>query len=396
MVRTAVYWDPAMMRYTLGGAHPMNPLRWELAWQLSSQLGVLDGVSLIAPPPAGQAVLELVHSADYIEAVKQAGAGRGGQCGLGTDDNPIWPEIHTSAALIAGGSVAAAQAIAAHECDRAVNIAGGLHHAMPNSAAGFCIYNDAALAIAALLAAGLEKVAYLDVDVHHGDGVQTAFWHDDRVLTISVHESPLTLWPGTGWPTEVGAGAARGTAVNIPIPAGSDDAAWLRAFHAVVPGVLSAFGPQVLVSQHGADAHRDDPLANLSLTVDGQLAAAQACRDLANRHTGGKWLALGGGGYEYTGVVPRAYTHLLATALDRDIDPATCLPESWRRTAGAIRAAAGFPGPGPQSMTDLDDGGPLAVRCWDGTHEMLVDVAIDQVRRLIYPLHGLDPHDPRD
>ncbi|MDQ2739310.1 MAG: acetoin utilization protein AcuC, partial [Actinomycetota bacterium] len=256
-------------------------------------------------------------------------------------------------------------------------------------ASGFCVYNDAALAIAALLAAGVGRVAYVDVDVHHGDGVQAAFYDDPRVLTVSIHESPLTLWPGTGWPVEIGSGAAAGTSVNIPVPAGTSDAGWLRAFTAVVPSVVQAFRPDVLVTQHGADSHREDPLADLNLSVDGQLASYRALRELAERAAGGRWLALGGGGYSLVRVVPRAWTHLLATVVGRDLDPATSLPGRWLDLAAAAR-------PGLQLPDRMTDDAPTAFDVWDGHVEAPVDTSIAEVRRLIFPLHGLDPFDPRD
>ena len=180
-----------------------------------------------------------------------------------------------------------------------------------------------------MLEAGVRRVAYIDVDAHHGDGVQAAFYDDPRVLTVSLHESPLSLFPGTGWPTELGVGAAQGTAVNVALPAGTGDAAWLRAFHAVVPGLVRAFRPEVLVTQQGADAHREDPLADLMLTVDGQRTTYLALRELAREVTGGRWLALGGGGYSPVRVVPRAWTHLLAIVADQDLDPATPMPPDW-------------------------------------------------------------------
>ena len=221
MAQPLVIWDPAMLRYDLGGSHPLHPLRWELTWKLADSLGVTDAVETTAPAPADDELLATVHSAEYIQAVRRASAsGRSDRVGfgLGTSDNPTFPGMHDAAALIAGGSVAAARAIARHEVDRAVNIAGGLHHAMPDHASGFCVYNDPALAIKALLAEGVQRVAYVDVDVHHGDGVQRAFYHDPRVLTVSIHETPLALWPGTGFVSESGRGAAAGTAVNVPLP----------------------------------------------------------------------------------------------------------------------------------------------------------------------------------
>lgn len=393
MVSPLVIWDPAMLGYDLGGSHPLHPLRWRLTWDLSERLGVLDGLELFAPERASDEALAGVHSPAYISAVKSAsgppGRVRGVGHGIGTDDNPAFEHMHDTAALIAGGSITAAKAIARGEVARAVNIAGGLHHAMADHASGFCVYNDPALAIRTLLDSGVGKVAYVDVDVHHGDGVQAAFYDDPRVLTVSIHESPLSLWPGTGWPMEIGRGAAAGTAVNIPLPAGTGDAAWLRAFHAVVPGVVRAFRPDVLVTQHGADSHADDPLADLNLSVDGQLASYRALRDLAESAAGGKWLALGGGGYSVVRVVPRAWTHLLATVAGRDLDPSTPLPQGWLDTAAAARPGLSL----PQTMSD---GRPVDFDTWGADHSGPVDKVISDVRGLIFPLYGLDPFDPRD
>jgi acetoin utilization protein AcuC len=228
--------------------------------------------------------------------------------------------------------------------------------------------------------------------VHHGDGVQAAFYDDPRVLTVSLHESPNTLFPGTGWPWEQGNGAAVGTAVNIALPAGTGDRDWLRAFTAVVPGVVQAFRPDVLVTQHGADAHADDPLANLQLSVDGQRAAQLLLRELAERCSGGHWLALGGGGYSLVRVVPRTWTHLLANVLDRDIDPDTALPPNFRRRTGADR----LPVRGAPMPTTMGDGADVAFTPWDGHGDTPVDRAILATRTAVYPAHGLDPHDPRD
>src|SRR5664279_1794117 len=324
MSRPLVVWDPRMFGYHHpGGEHPMDPLRWALTWVLAGTLGVLDAFEVFTPGPADAETLGMVHTASYIDAVRRASAtgfpfsvGHG----LGTPDDPIFPGMHESAALIAGGSVAAARAIAHGDVDRAVNFCGGLHHAMANHASGFCVYNDAALAIAAMLQAGVRKVAYVDVDAHHGDGVQAAFYFDPRVLTVSIHETPLASFPGTGFPTECGHGAARGTSVNIAVPAGTADASWLRAFHAVVPAVVRAFRPEVLVTQHGTDTHGEDPLTHLDMTIDGQRTSYEALRELAETVTGGRWLALGGGGYSLVRAVPRAWTHLLAIVSGQDVD----------------------------------------------------------------------------
>jgi acetoin utilization protein AcuC len=214
--------------------------------------------------------------------------------------------------------------------DHAVNISGGLHHAMPDRASGFCVYNDPAIAIAWLLAQGVERVAYVDIDVHHGDGVQAVFWDEPRVLTISLHESGRTLFPGTGDPADVGGPSARGAAINIAFDAGTRDEEWHAGFDAVVPGALADFAPTYLVTQHGCDTHALDPLANLLLTVDGQRLAHTKLHDLAHQVCDGRWLAVGGGGYELVQVVPRTWTHLLAIATGAPIDPEAETPQEWR------------------------------------------------------------------
>ena len=302
-----------------------------------------------------------MHREDYVEAVKAASADPGsadGAYGLGTMDDPAFAGMHEVSALIAGQSVGAAEAVWRGDVLHAVNFAGGLHHAMPGGASGFCVYNDAALAIARLLELGAERVAYVDVDVHHGDGVQAAFWDDPRVLTISLHEHPRTLFPQTGWPEETGRGrGARGRAVNVALPAGTGDAGWLRAFHAVVPELIADFRPQVLVTQHGADTHFEDPLAHLAVSLDAQRAVQVACHELAHEYAGGQWVALGGGGYAVVDVVPRSWTHLVAIAAGTPVAPETVVPEGWRQEVFARTRQLG-----PLRMTD----GRWPVRWADG------------------------------
>jgi acetoin utilization protein AcuC len=219
--------------------------------------------------------------------------------------------------------------------------------------------------------------------------VQAAFYDDPRVLTISLHQDPRTLFPGTGLPTEVGVGAAEGTAVNVALPPGTDDAGWLRAFRAVVPGVLRAFAPDVLVAQCGCDTHHQDPLANLELTIDGQRTAIAALHSLAHEVAGGRWLAFGGGGYGLVRCVPRTWTHLLAEASGQPVDPDTLIPPGWQEYV----RARGARGDLPQTMGER----PVAeVRAWEPGSSGWLDGAIGATRRAVYPLHGLDPDDPRD
>ncbi len=381
-------WTPAFLSYDLGGGHPLNPVRLDLTMRLAADLGVLEGVDLLIPVQAPDEEVQRVHVPPYLRAVKSApGAPFGVGHGLGTEDNPIFRGMHEAGALVCGGSLLAAREIAEGRADRAVNIAGGLHHAMVDRAAGFCVYNDCAVAISWLLDHGFDRIAYIDVDVHHGDGVQAAFYDDPRVLTISMHQHPMTLWPGTGWPGEYGERAGTGYAVNVPLPPGTDDSGWLRAFHGVVPSLLAVFRPQILVTQCGVDTHYEDPLANLGLSVDGHRTIYRALRELAEHTSDGKWLAMGGGGYGLFRVVPRSWTHLLATLLDRDVEPGRPLPASW------IAHTAGLTGqPLPTSMTDGRSG---SHQPWTEGSDR-VDAAVLEVRRAVFPLHGLDPNDRRD
>jgi acetoin utilization protein AcuC len=388
----AVVWDEGLLGYTMGGEHPMHPVRLDLTMRLADSLGVLRGdrVQVLRPTPADTGLLTLVHDPLYLEAVRQAPSDPTVGHGLGTTDNPIFPGMYEASALITGGSVLAAQQVHSGAAQHAVNIAGGLHHAMRDAASGFCVFNDAAVAIAWLLGQGYERIAYVDLDVHHGDGVQTAFYDDPRVLTVSIHQTPLTLWPGTGFPEETGdPEKASGSAVNLALPNGTDDSAWLRAFSAVVPSVLRAFAPQILVTQCGCDAHHEDPMADLGLTIDGQRASYRAVHELAHEICDGRWIALGGGGYGLVRAVPRAWTHLIAEAAGSPLDPATEIPQSWRDDV-ATRGLRARP---PTHMTE---GGYTGFARWDAFTENRVDRAILRTRRASFPLFGLDPDDARD
>jgi acetoin utilization protein AcuC len=387
---TLVVWDDVFTSYDFGPTHPLRPLRLELTMSLAREVGVLDrpGVQVHSPTPADDDLLELIHDPMYIAAVKRAPDDVMGRLslrwGLGTGDNPIFPRMHEASALVTGATLDAARAVWEGRAEHAVNISGGLHHAMRDRASGFCVYDDPAIAIAWLLGQGAERIAYVDVDVHHGDGVEAAFYDDPRVLTISLHESGHTLFPGTGWPDQCGGQDAVGSAVNVALPMGTGDAGWHRAFDAVVPPLLRAFRPQLLVTQHGADTHALDPLANLLLSVDGQRAAYQRLHALAHELCDGRWLAVGGGGYEPVQVVPRAWTHLLATATGDPVDGAT--PNEWRETA---RAKGGEHAP-----TSLTDGREMAFVPWEGgtgDPDDRVDATIVRTRESVFAHHGLDP-----
>jgi acetoin utilization protein AcuC len=384
----AVVWDEGYLAYDFGD-HPLNPVRLDLTIRLARELGVLDAVTVVPPTPADVAQLLTVHDADYVDAVRRASADPTFEgYGLGTSDDPVFAGMYDASALVAGGSALAARTLWDGGTEHAVNIAGGLHHAMRDHASGFCIFNDVVLGIRELIASGAGRVAYVDVDVHHGDGVQAAFYDDPRVLTISLHQDPRTLFPGTGFPSEIGRGAAEGTALNVALPPGTDDVGWLQAFRAVVPGALRAFGPDVLVTQCGCDTHRDDPLANLELTVDGQRIAIGELHMLAHEVAGGRWLAFGGGGYGLVRCVPRTWTHLIAEMSGRPLDPQTVVPPGW---AAHVRNLGGRP---PERMGERTD--DPEVRPWEPGRDSWLDRTISATRQAAFPLLGLDPYDPRD
>jgi acetoin utilization protein AcuC len=392
-----VAWDDGLTGYDFGAQHPMAPQRLKLTVELARAFGLFhaDGVTLEAPTAATDAELALVHDPLYIAMVKMAGSpARQGDglaarallmYGLGTEDDPVFPRMHEASALVTGSTLAAARTVWTSAALHGASIAGGLHHAMPASASGFCVYNDPAVAIAWLLSQGAQRIAYVDIDAHHGDGVQAAFWSDPRVLTVSLHEHPATLFPGTGYPSEVGGPGAEGAAVNVALPAGTRDAGWLRAFHAVVPPLLREFCPQLLVSQHGCDTHWSDPLTNLELTVDGQRAAHAALHALAHEVAGGRWLLTGGGGYQHVQVVPRSWTHLLAEAVGRPLDPDSSTPDLWREYADWVVSETP-----PELMTE---GGRAEYTDFDAGYDPAepVDQAIVATRKAVFPLHGLTP-----
>jgi acetoin utilization protein AcuC len=248
------------------------------------------------------------------------------------------------------------------------------------------VYNDTAIAITWLLLAGAERIAYVDVDVHHADGVQAAFYDDPRVLTISLHEHPATaLFPGTGLPSETGGPGAEGSAVNVALPAGTGDAGWLRAFDAVVPPLLRVFRPQILVSQHGCDTHWLDPLAGLRLSIDAQRVAHAAIHQLAHEVAGGRWLLTGGGGYELLEVVPRTWTHLLAEAAGCPIDPRARIPASWREYA--------FRRTGREAPEVMTEGGEPEFARFEAGYDPAdpVDRAILATRSAVFADHGMMP-----
>lgn len=378
-----------MTAYDFGAGHPMAPARLTLTAELAEQLGLFEpsSVRLAEAFVASDAELTTVHDADYVAAVRSVSENPRPmpERGLGTEDDPAFAGMHEASARLVGGSLRAVDAIIDGSAQRGVNFSGGMHHAGRGKASGFCIYNDAAAAVQRLLDSGVRKVAYLDVDAHHGDGTQDIFYDDPRVLTVSLHETGLSLFPGTGFADETGGPAAPGTAVNIGLPAYTGDGGWLRAFHAVVPQITRAFGPEVIVSQHGCDSHRADPLTHLDTSVDAQREAALSIGVLAQELCEGRWLATGGGGYSVTDVVPRVWAHLIAIVSGKPVPVRTEVPAQWRQ-----RVLATFGAEAPVLMGDDVD---LWWRSWEVGYNPAdaVDRAIMATRKEIFPLYGLDP-----
>jgi len=329
---------PRSLDYDFGAAHPLTPRRFGPGIDLLRAVGAVPG---LAPEPATDAELRLCHGGPYLDVVKHfsadpfsfpdAGIADGG-------DNPPFAEMHEAAASVAGGSIRAVEAILRGDVEHAQHPGGGLHHAMANHASGFCIYDDPALAIARARLDG-QRVLYLDLDVHHGDGVQALHWSDPGVMTVSVHESGRTLFPGTGDVDETGGGAAAGSSVNVPLPAGTGAETWSAIVRSLVPDLAATFGPDLIVSQHGADSHAWDPLAHLNVTTTAMGEAARLVDALAHAHAGGRWLATGGGGYDAYRVVPRAWALTWLAGAHREVPAAT--PVAWRERWAAEAARYG-------------------------------------------------------
>ncbi len=324
-------YDPNLARYQLSPEHPFKPIRLELTRTLLQDTGLLDPAHELEPEALDEAELLHVHRPDYVEVVKAASRGeiseRAYHFGLGTGDNPIFADMHEAILGVVSATVTAIDTVASGSATRAVNLSGGLHHAMADRASGFCLYNDLAVAIERAVRVHGLRVAYLDLDVHHGDGVQALFYDEPRVLTISLHESGHYLFPGTGHSYESGHGEAAGTSVNVPLEPHTGDDSLLEVFDLVVPRSLAVFEPDLIVLQAGADMHHYDPLAHLDVSVQAMAACYRRVVALADLLCEGRLVATGGGGYDPYCAVPRAWGHLWAALTDSELPEA--LPASW-------------------------------------------------------------------
>lgn len=332
-MKTGFIYTDAYFDYDYGPAHPLKIVRLKLTFELIKAYGLLDlpSVQTIITKRAEEDDLTVFHSREYLDVLKQASNGHLGTdafaYGLGPGDNPIFPGLYDWSLWSTGATVQAVDFVANGEGDIAFNIAGGLHHAMRSKASGFCYINDPVIGILRLLERGM-RVAYVDIDAHHGDGVQKAFYQTNKVLTISLHETGYTLFPGSGFEYEIGEGEGEGYAVNLPLPPYTDDETYLWAFDEIVPPLIHTFKPDVVVTQLGVDSFYSDPLTNLHLTIYGYEKVLRRIKDVASR-----WVALGGGGYDVSNVA-RAWA--IAWAVMNGIELSDELPESYIKKAAKL------------------------------------------------------------
>ena len=386
MDRAALIWDPALAAYDLGEAHPLNPLRLTLSIELMGACGILIPGVVISPKEATEGELMLVHSIGYIEAVREAsdwGFGTRMAMGLGTEDNPVYPGMHDVAALTCGSTIRGIEEVLSGRRLRTFSMAGGMHHAHRSRAAGFSVYNDASvgIAVARQKHPGL-KVLYIDIDAHHGDGVQESFAGSAEVLTISIHESGLYTFPGTGFPGENGYGPGEGFAANLPLPAYATDECFALAFDDVVAPLARAFRPDLIVAQLGVDSHHDDPQTELGLTIPGYRSLVRGIIGLADELCAGRLAALGGGGYHIVEVVPLAWTWVMAEL--GGVELSDEVPEPWR---AHVRSRLGCEPPLSMGANDRFDSPPeRAERVLE-----LTTLRVDELKAAVFPHLGLTP-----
>jgi acetoin utilization protein AcuC len=314
-VRAAFIYSEELLSYKFSSHHPFNQFRLKLTVDLLTRIRGLDSEHIIAPRMATEEELALIHDPSYIDAVKKAGHGQlpneiAENYGLGTEDTPVFANMHEASSLLVGGTLTAVDQVMTGKALHALSLGGGLHHGFRGKASGFCIYNDSSVAIKYLQEKYHARVLYVDTDAHHGDGVQWSFYDDPNVCTLSIHETGRYLFPGTGNINERGQGSGYGYSFNIPVDAFTEDESWLYAYTEALKEVAEFFKPDVILTQNGADSHYYDPLTHLSATMKIYREIPKLAHEIAHQYCGGKWIAVGGGGYDIWRVVPRAWAHI--------------------------------------------------------------------------------------
>lgn len=374
-MRTAFIYSDRFQDYDYGEGHPLKMVRLRLTYELLKSYEIFgkNNVRLVEPVPASREEVRLIHMEGYISALEQIDKGHEpfelSRYGLGWGDNPVFKGVYEGSLLGVGGSIVAARMVETGEVDVAFNIAGGLHHAMPDRASGFCYLNDPAIAIRDMTSRG-KRVVYIDIDAHHGDGVQHAFYDTDQVLTISLHESGRFLFPGTGDVTETGKGKGKGYSVNLPFLPGTDDHLFVWGFEQVAPPLIKAFKPDFLVTQLGVDTMATDPLTHLELTTNGFTRMIELMKGWSV-----PWVALGGGGYD---VVNVARCWSLAFAIMAGVDLPDKLPDEFCASLGSLGLSA-------KALRDPVRG---SRREMDG-RRAFAEEGVKYIKAHIFPIHGI-------
>ncbi|KIL46356.1 acetoin utilization protein AcuC [Jeotgalibacillus campisalis] len=339
-VKEAVFiYSDELLNYRFSNDHPFNQKRLQLTLDLLRKTNAISDEDIIPPRLATDEELALVHDKAYIEAVKIAGEGKlaldkAENYGLGTEDTPVFKDMHEASARLVGGTLTAVDMVMSNKAKHAVNLGGGLHHGFRGKASGFCIYNDSSVAIKYLQEKFGAKVLYVDTDAHHGDGVQWSFYDDPSVCTLSIHETGRYLFPGTGAVNERGHGKGYGYSFNIPLDAFTEDESFLAAYEQSFREIIEFFKPDVILTQNGADAHCLDPLTHLSSTMKIYCEIPKIAHQLAHEYCDGKWIAVGGGGYDIWRVVPRAWAQIWMEMSDFALPSDSISPEwlkQWQK-----------------------------------------------------------------
>lgn len=332
-IESVFIYSEDLLSYKFNEHHPFNQFRLTLTIDLLEQIGAINDAHIVPARIATDEELLLTHDENYIHAVKLAGQGKlsaseAENYGLGTDDTPIFPNMHEASAFLVGGTLTAVDQVMTGKAKHALNLGGGLHHGFRGKASGFCIYNDSAVAIKYLIEKYNVRVLYVDTDAHHGDGVQWAFYDDPNVCTFSIHETGRYLFPGTGNVNERGQGPGYGYSFNIPMDAFTEDESWLDAYKTALTEIADFFKPDVLLTQNGVDTHYFDPLTHLSTTMQTFREIPKLAHEIAHQYCDGKWIAVGGGGYDIWRVVPRAWS-LIWLEMTENSNFYGPIPKSW-------------------------------------------------------------------
>ncbi|MEH7124114.1 acetoin utilization protein AcuC [Bacillus sp. JJ1532] len=334
MIQDSVFvFSEDLLNYKFSENHPFNQLRIKLTLDLLMHLNSIEKHQIIAPRRASDDELELIHDPNYVNAVKLAGSGQLSQeiaenYGLGTEDTPVFPKMHEASSLLVGGTLTAVDHVMSGRSKHALHLGGGLHHGFRGKASGFCIYNDSSVAIKYIQEKYKARVLYVDTDAHHGDGVQWSFYDDPSVCTLSIHETGRYLFPGTGNVNERGQGKGYGYSFNIPVDAFTEDDSWLDIYRTSLKEIAAYFKPDVILTQNGADSHYLDPLTHLSSTINIYREIPKLAHEIAHEYCDGRWIAVGGGGYDIWRVVPRAWALIWLEMTNKQIGTGD-LPSEW-------------------------------------------------------------------